>query len=97
RLRKDIHHLRWGGVGSNVIVAGFTAQEQVTHAAAGKVGPMAAIAQGANDIGGVLFGRSTQHSALSIQHSAFNDRNESSLPAMLFHDVKVTSIPKLIN
>ena len=46
-------NLRRQGVGGNVVILGFQAKQQVAHAAAGKIGYVARIAQGADDGKGI--------------------------------------------
>ena len=64
-LGKDFHHLPRSGAGGDIIIGGLASQHLVAHASASEVGLVCALAERADDIGGVLFGR--KHSAVSAQ------------------------------
>jgi len=63
-----LHDLPRSCVGGNVVVGGLAAQQQIADASSGEVSLMAALAQDADYLGGVLF--RGQHSAISRQPSA---------------------------
>jgi hypothetical protein len=67
-LWKDLHYLARSCVGCYVVVGGLAAEKEVADTSSGEVGLVAALAQGADDFGGVLFG--VRHSVSSIQPSA---------------------------
>jgi hypothetical protein len=43
-------------VGRNVVVGGLAAEKKIADTATGEVGSVSALAKGADDFGGVLFG-----------------------------------------
>ena len=56
-LREDAHDLGRRGVGGDIVIGGNDAEQRVAHAASGEIGLKAAVAQLANDVGGVLLHR----------------------------------------
>jgi hypothetical protein len=69
-LREDLHDLLRSRVGGYVVVGGLAAEQEVADASSGEVGLVSALAQSADDFGGVLFG--VRHSAFSHQRSAIS-------------------------
>jgi len=67
-LGEDLHYLLRSCVGGYVVVGGVAAEKEVADTSSGEEGLVAALAQSADDFGGVLFG--VRHSAFSHQRSA---------------------------
>ena len=57
-FREDAHHLGGRGIGGNVVIGGRKPQQHVAYAASGEIRLEAAVAQLANDVGGMLPHRS---------------------------------------
>jgi hypothetical protein len=55
-LREDLHDLARSSGGGHVVVSWLAAEEKIADASAGEVGLVAALAESANDVGGVLLG-----------------------------------------
>ena len=51
-FREDAHDFGWSRVGGDVIIRGFTPEQQVAYTSAHEVGFVPALSQGANDVNG---------------------------------------------